>query len=141
ELGARAGLARGAVCADDRLSAGLPCRKAKHRPGIAARARDYVPESARCVFEVTGSEPAEDGVSGVRGSRVENPAGGHQGLLRFAPGRIARPVVGKAARHSGGIEGKLRAAGAPGFDVPELLGARERQAGSAVTRNSNARFV
>ncbi len=40
----------------------------------------------------------------------------------------------QAARHPAGIQGKLRAAGAPGFDVPELFGAGKRQAGAASAR-------
>ena len=71
---------------------------------------------------------------------LENASGGHQGLLRSFALRFARPSVGKAARHSGGVEGELRAAGAPRFDVPQLLRARKRQVGSATPRKRSARL-
>ena len=46
----------------------------------------------------------------------------------------------QAARHPAGIQRKLRAAGSPGFDVPELFGAGKRQAGPASARKRSARL-
>src|SRR6266702_3850364 len=91
-------------------------------------------KSSGCISEIAGSEPTEDGVPGVGGSRAENAAGGDQRLLRSSPCRFAGPLDGQAAGHSGGIEGQLRTAGASYFDVPELFRAGERQAGAATSR-------
>src|SRR5579859_1584169 len=105
-----------------------------HSARVTARARNYLPQSSGGIFEVAGSEPAKDGVSGFGSARIENTAGGDQGILRPVAGWLARASDRKAERHPGGIQGKLRAAGAAGLDVPELFRAGEREAGVAVAR-------
>jgi hypothetical protein len=54
---------------------------ATHGAGTPAGTRDHLPESSCGVSEVAGSEPAENGVPGVRSSRIEDAPRGHQGLL------------------------------------------------------------
>src|SRR5260370_5236880 len=95
------------------------------------RVRQELEESTGCICEIAGSEPAEDGVPGVGGSRAENAAGGNQRLLRSSPCRIAGPLDGPAAGHSGRIERQLRPAGASYFDFPALFHREARQPSAA----------
>ena len=62
---------------------------------------------------------------------------GYYDLLAFG---LAGKAERKAAGHSAGVEGKLRAAGAAGIHVPELFGAGERKARAASPRKRSARL-
>src|SRR5207248_2823184 len=100
----------------------------------------YVSQSACRVFEIAGSKPAEDDVSGFSGARIEDAARGYQRILRFAFGWVIGTANGKAERHSGRVKGKLRTASPAGLDVLELFRAGKREAGAAATRERFARL-
>src|ERR1700739_1167716 len=102
--------------------------------GITAGTRNHLSKSFGGVFEIAGSEPAEDGLSRVGGTRIKNATGSYQRLLRPAPDRILGKADGKAAGHSGRIKGKLRTAFSAFVPVSELFSLGERKPGSAVTR-------
>ena len=56
---------------------------------LLAGTRDHLSQFAGSVFEIAGSESAEDRVSGIGGARIENAAGSNQRLLRFVADRFA----------------------------------------------------
>src|ERR1700741_5054597 len=105
-------------------------RNAADGSGVDAGTRDHQPKFASRVSPIAGSEPAEDGISGLRCPRVEDAASRDERLLRSVAdglaGKARRPPAGDFAR----IKGKLRPAGSAGVNVPELLGARKRQTGA-----------
>src|SRR5260221_12718499 len=107
---------------------------ADYGAGAPARTRNNLPQSACGVSEAAGSEPAENGFPGLRSARVEDAAGGDQGLLRFDADRVTRKIVGQAKGHTGRIQGKLREARPAGVDVFELFGVGKREVGFAASR-------
>src|SRR6266566_1564405 len=117
-----------------KMRAGGRFRNAAYRARSAPGTGDYLQEPAGGLPEITGSEPAENRVSGFRRARIEDAAGGDQGLLRLVARGFARAADGQAARHPGGIQRELRTIGAPGLHVPELFGTGERQACLATAR-------
>src|SRR5260370_36753920 len=114
---ARAGLGCGAIPTAPRRTASYRSGNADYGAGAPARTRNNLPQSACGVSEAAGSEPAENGFSGLRSARVEDAAGGYQGLLRFDADRFTRKIVGQTKGHTGRVQGKLRGACPVGVQV------------------------
>ena len=64
---------------------------------------------------------------------LKTPLAVIKGYYDLLAGGISRPADRQATRHSGRVERQLRAAGAAGVHVPELLRAGEREAGTAAS--------